>query len=173
MGSKRDVSSWRRIFPPMLELLDRIKSRIIESPWEFLGEPCWLWLGYTNEDGYGVMRYRGSVKSVHRWVYLTVVGAISKGLELDHLCEIRGCCNPRHLEAVPHKVNVGRGRLGQVTRARQLAKTHCPQGHSYAENLLIHKSGHRRCAECHRIRQREYKAKLRLEQVVKPVRAGG
>lgn len=45
----------------------------------------------------------------HRITYLFYVGPIPDGLELDHLCRVRACCNPDHLEAVTRLVNVRRG----------------------------------------------------------------
>lgn len=94
---------------------------------------CWLWLGVVNPDGYGVFKRKGFGTSAHRVFYQVLVGKIPRGLELDHLCGVRNCVNPEHLEPVKHRVNVQRGRLGVVTAARQLAKTHCPQGHEYSE----------------------------------------
>ncbi|PWG73550.1 hypothetical protein DF186_22500 [Enterococcus hirae] len=34
--------------------------------------------------------------------------------DLDHLCRNRICCNPRHLEAVPRKINTLRGKAGRL-----------------------------------------------------------
>lgn len=89
--------------------------------------PCWMWTGSLNEDGYGVY----NDKRAHRIAYQKEKGRIPRYTELDHLCRVRACVNPDHLEPVPHRVNVQRGRLGEVTRQRQLAKTHCPNGHEY------------------------------------------
>jgi len=38
-------------------------------------------------------------------------GPVPDGLELDHLCRVRSCCNPDHLEPVTHKENIRRGFL--------------------------------------------------------------
>jgi hypothetical protein len=67
--------------------------------------PCWLWLGPLNRHGYGIY----SNKRTHRIAYELLVGAVPRGLELDHLCRVRNCCNPAHLEAVTHQVNAKRG----------------------------------------------------------------
>lgn len=74
---------------------------------------CWLWTGTIRPDGYGViyiaskaLRFR---TSAHRYSYQLIKGAIPEGLELDHLCRVRKCCNPDHLEAVTHAENLRRG----------------------------------------------------------------
>lgn len=66
--------------------------------------PCWVWQGVLNEDGYGHINGRG----VHRVAYEKVNGPIPAHLEIDHLCKVRNCVNPDHLEAVPHKINTWR-----------------------------------------------------------------
>ena len=85
---------------------------------------CWVWGGPVNKDsGYGRVPYDGRTRIVHRVVYTLLVGEIPPGLALDHLCHNRDkdcvggpaclhrrCVNPKHLEAVPHRVNLGRGR---------------------------------------------------------------
>lgn len=95
---------------------------------------CWLWRGSHNKDGYP--RHAGT--RAHRTSYVLKNGRIPEGLEIDHLCGNRGCLNPDHLEAVTHRENVSRGRLGGVTRKRNISKTHCPSGHEYTkENTYV------------------------------------
>jgi len=45
----------------------------------------------------------------HRAMYEREVGPIPEGLQLDHLCRIKGCIRPDHLEPVTGKINVNRG----------------------------------------------------------------
>ena len=42
-------------------------------------------------------------------------GPVPEGLELDHLCRIRHCVNPDHVEPVTCAVNVRRGDLTKLT----------------------------------------------------------
>ena len=42
-------------------------------------------------------------------------GPIAEGLEIDHLCRVRHCVNPDHLEAVESKVNTRRGKRAKLT----------------------------------------------------------
>jgi predicted DNA-binding transcriptional regulator AlpA len=62
---------------------------------------CWEWTGNRDQFGYG--RYRG--KSAHRLVFVLMVGTIPDGLHLDHLCRVRRCVYPVHLEPVTQAEN--------------------------------------------------------------------
>ncbi len=71
---------------------------------------CWLWLASCRPNGYGqfavtVTRIRGA----HRFSYESMIGTIQDDLELDHLCRVRSCVRPTHLEPVTHLENVRRG----------------------------------------------------------------
>jgi len=70
-------------------------------------------------------------------------------VQLD-LCRVTSCVNPEHLEPVTRSVNALRGYGGSIGAAQQLAKTHCPQGHSYSkENTYSHNGGRTRtCKTC-------------------------
>ena len=68
---------------------------------------------------------------------------------------------PAHIEAVPHRDNCNRG---TGASARNLVKTHCPQGHLYDEANTYHypDGSGRKCRACHREEQARYKAAKRL-----------
>lgn len=102
---------------------------------------CWIFTGATTSKGYGSIGRAGRVVSTHRFAYELLVGPISAGMQLDHLCRVRACCNPAHLEPVTAGEN--------VRRAPRFAVTHCPQGHPYAgPNLKITSRGSRNCRAC-------------------------
>lgn len=69
---------------------------------------CWLWNAGKNSWGYGYFKVDGKTKIIHRLVYELLKGSISDGLQIDHLCKIRNCVNPNHLEPVTPKENVRR-----------------------------------------------------------------
>ncbi|MFI7678537.1 HNH endonuclease signature motif containing protein [Actinophytocola sp. NPDC049390] len=104
---------------------------------------CWLWTGGLDPAGYA--RFRddtGRKVYVHRWAYEHYVGPVPEGLVLDHLCRIRHCSNPAHLEAVTQDENMRRG--------AHATKTHCKHGHPMSE-VLQYKDGPRRvCRTCKR-----------------------
>ena len=52
----------------------------------------------------------GGSRYAHRYFYTLIMGPIPEGLDLDHLCKIRCCVNPNHLEPVAaYVVNIRRG----------------------------------------------------------------
>ena len=57
---------------------------------------CWLWLGYT-VDGYGDASWHRKKLKAHRLAYELSVGEIPDGQCVLHRCDVRRCCNPRHL----------------------------------------------------------------------------
>lgn len=117
-------------------------------------DSCWLWIGRVNPDGYGRFSLRARRYAMaHRWAYEFCVGPIPAGLTLDHLCRVRHCVNPGHLEPVTRSENVLRG-IG--TPAQNARKTHCLRGHLFdAANTYISRKGHRRCRTCDCISHRQ------------------
>lgn len=113
---------------------------------------CWLWIGKWQHQGYGIACLPNRASQVaHRWVYRMLVGEVPAGLDLDHLCRVRCCVNPAHIEPVSHRENILRG---DTFGARNVTLTHCPSGHEYAgDNLLLCADGARKCRACHRERE--------------------
>ena len=80
---------------------------------------CWIWTKSPDAQGYGV-RWLPELKKhvkAHRWYYEQNIGPIPPRHEIDHLCRVRNCVNPLHLEAVTHRENVRRGMLAKLTPA--------------------------------------------------------
>ncbi len=133
------------------------KSTRVPLPWRFMRHVemitetgCWIWMGHLNGGGYGTFRF-GRTNLAHRAAYEIFRGPIPAGLEPDHLCRVRCCVNPRHLELVTHLVNIRRGIGGRTSAARERAKTHCPRGHKYnAENTFVTQGG-RKCRACRKL----------------------
>ncbi len=108
---------------------------------------CWLWSKSLDRYGYGEIKISGRRHLAHRFTYELLVGPIPRGMVLDHLCRIRRCVNPDHLEPVTNRENLLRG---EGFAAKNTAKSHCPQGHPYDEtNTIIRPCGSRRCRACH------------------------
>src|SRR5690606_14651905 len=107
---------------------------------------CWVWSGARHGEGYGSFYWQGSMRLAHRVAYTALVGPIPSGLELDHLCRNRLCCNPAHLEPVTRGENMRRSPLcGQAKRN----KTHCLKNHPLSgDNLYVAPNGQRQCITC-------------------------
>lgn len=107
------ASHWKQQFrgEPVRELTgiaipfeERLWARIDKSGPEFanLGN-CWLWTGYVNPDGYGKLRADGLMQSAHRYVFQMFNGQLDDGVEVDHVCFVTNCVNPKHLRRANRK----------------------------------------------------------------------
>ena len=138
---------------------DRFLSRLDHS----LGIlDCWIWGGAITKSGYGHMWAEGREIGAHRVAYSLVVGPIPDGLTIDHLCRVRSCVNPFHLEPVSSSENTRRGDVGKYIAAR----THCRLGHPYSPINTGGKSRLKRhCLECKRASGRATAARRRAKMV--------
>jgi len=112
---------------------------------------CRLWTA-TIRNGYGIFWNGKRLVQAHRWAYEHYIGPIPAGLQIDHLCRVRRCVNPKHLEAVTQRENILRGTGATAANAR---KTVCKRGHAFApaNTMLVNRKGktERRCKECNRM----------------------
>lgn len=118
---------------------------------------CWMWTGALDKGGYG----RRGRTSAHRWSYEHHVGPIPDGLEIDHLCRVRACVNPLHLEPVTKQENIARAVPFRTPRRKREA---CANGHAYdATTTYVRPSGKRQrsCKKCAAAYMREYMRKRR------------
>jgi hypothetical protein len=121
------------------------------------GDGCWTWTRETDHDGYGRVRYEGIKRMAHRVAYAALGGSVPDDLQLDHLCRVRNCVNPAHLEPVTNRTNTLRGNGPTAVNS---VKTHCPQGHPYDRvNTHFRPCGRRRCRACERVRNAQYRAR--------------
>jgi hypothetical protein len=96
--------------PPMViprPVFERVMARVRVDE-----SGCWIFTGALSTSGYGRVG-RGAraegLAQTHRVTYEHLVGPIPEGLDIDHLCRVRACCNPAHLEPVTRRENCLRG----------------------------------------------------------------
>jgi len=116
---------------------------------------CWLAGFGVHTHGYASATRHKRSYSAHRVVYVYLRGEIPEGLQLDHLCRVKHCVNPDHLEPVTAQVNVLRSDNAGAKAAR---RTRCPCGLPYS---IARASGYRICKSCIARRKREREALAR------------
>jgi hypothetical protein len=111
---------------------------------------CLLWQGYVTWNGYGQANIGGQTLYVHRAAWVAANERDPGPLQIDHLCRMRACFNPEHLEAVTAALNVQR--------------THgdtCRRGHPRDEANTYMNKGNRYCRPCAAIRSRNRSPRVR------------
>jgi hypothetical protein len=129
-----------------------VEARVtVEQRSEYVDTPCWIFPhAISKKTGYTRFKVDGVRDYAHRQAYRLWHGPIPPTYEVDHLCFVRNCVNPAHLDACTHAENTGR------MAKRRRTTTHCPAGHLREGNINVY--GH--CKICHRDRERaRYHAK--------------
>lgn len=139
-------------------LMERILAHVsVEDRGYF--SPCWVWTGNLTTEGYGSIRVGSRtdgtrrMRHAHRVAYEAKYGDFPSNMDPDHLCRVRACCNPEHIQPVSHSENVRRGSSPAALKRRFASMTSCKRGHEYtAENTYLYVSQrgytHRRCRAC-------------------------
>lgn len=150
----------RREGKPLIPLRNRsekgvpptIRYQEATCPNHDLVGPCHITMHRNRKDGYRDVydASSGKIVLVHRYVWEKTKGPIPPGLEIDHQCRVRACCNVDHLRVVTKKVNTTEN--SNSVGAKNKVKTHCPKGHEFTpENTKIaKKNGARACRQCHK-----------------------
>lgn len=106
---------------------------------------CWLWMA-RRLRGYGKFDLGNTTAMAHRVAYELSVGPIPDGLQLDHLCRVRHCVNPAHLEPVTQRENILRS---EAPCAVVMRTNKCKHGHEFTdENTYVTPAGKRQCRVC-------------------------
>ena len=114
---------------------------------------CILWTGALNSRGYPCFAIDGVSQLAHRVAYEAAHGPIPEGMTIDHLCRVRHCVNPDHLEAVTGAEN---------TRRAASSADYCVHGHP----LYLRSNGKRGCRTCEATARR-------IEYGTRSIGAGG
>lgn len=149
------------------DLPERLRVKII------VDNGCWIWTGAKNGGGYGCVSWEGRVAAAHRVVRhllaedVEVFPGCGTRLVLDHLCRVRACVNPAHIEPTTQAENVRRGANGFELTGKCRNGLHDVTGEAA---FVTRRDGRRRCRECIRAHQREckraWRARRKAEAVV-------
>jgi hypothetical protein len=114
----------------------------------FKTDTCWLWCGALGREGYGLFSNKKQHLRAHRIAYSLIKGPIAPGMVIDHLCRVRNCVNPDHLDQTDNVSN--------SSRQIRLLRSTCRYGHPYTkETTGYKKSGARVCKVCAMIMRRK------------------
>ena len=71
---------------------------------------CWIWIGNIDSDGYGRLKDNQTDRwrAAHRIAWELLRGPIPPNLTIDHLCFVKCCVNPDHLEPCTSEENTRR-----------------------------------------------------------------
>lgn len=94
-----------RVSPKSLTDEERFWSKVN------ITDSCWLWTGAPNGSGYGTFKAAGANPIMaHRYSYELAGNKLTPGMTIDHLCRVRLCVRPDHLEEVTYDENLRRAR---------------------------------------------------------------
>lgn len=145
-------------------LIYRILARVA-----VMEDGCWLFTGKTNH-GYGRASSGKVEYAVHRVAYEHFVGAIPKGMTIDHICHDpdvctlgpecphRRCVNPDHLSVATLGDNVRRSSGLTAVLSRE---NRCINGHTFTPENTYTANGQRQCRTCSRARLRRWREEHR------------
>lgn len=121
-------------------------------------DECWEWIGHKR-GGYGNIWMKGVMVNAHRCAWKFAGNELPEWPRvIDHICQNKGCVNPKHLREIhqyDNSVTFAPGPWGENKR-----KTECKYGHPFTpENThWFYASGWSRypsrlCLTCYRARQ--------------------
>lgn len=109
---------------------------------------CLLWTAGKAGKGYGYFWHEGRMKRAHKVLWEHENGPVPDGFDLDHLCRVRHCVNPDHLEPVTRSENNKRGSSTRLVNK-------CRRGHVILNDsdFYYDKKGRRECRMCRKLRR--------------------
>ena len=104
---------------------------------------CWIYQTKPNISGYCTSSIDSKSMGAHRASYILFKGDIPEGLVVDHLCNVKRCVNPDHLEAKTQAENLKR----VPNWGRNHGRNHTNFCEKCSTKLTYH-DGQKRCMRC-------------------------
>lgn len=96
-------SEWQRQYRAGVRKQVRVPAPIRDA------NGCLIWQGYIDGNGYGRLTADGRATYAHIEAFKTAGGLVDEINDtVDHLCEIKHCVEPSHLESCPRGENTQR-----------------------------------------------------------------
>ena len=148
-----------KCFTDSLKLtIDGILGRLETSP----RSECRIWTGHRI-GFYGSVRWQGRNQMVHRVIWEHFRGPIPEGLQIDHTCGVKLCCNVNHLRIVTARENSLAATSNNMA-ARNHRRVKCPLcGGPYSARA----NGVRFCKPCHHRNQMAYQRRMRAAKRIR------
>jgi hypothetical protein len=127
-------------------------------------DTCWLWRG-SLRDGYGIFYTGVAHVRAHRWLYFQLKPNTDPNFVIDHICCVKDCVNPAHLQAVT---------IAENTKLAALRRRAVPQVcHTCHVEFFVKKYGELKyCEICTAARHRAYR-RVRAAKLLQQRKAAG
>lgn len=97
---------------------------------------CLVWVGPTDEEGYGRISVDGKWYKAHRYAWEQENGPIAPGMKIDHKCWNHPCVNIKHLRQATNAQNVSNASGPRKTNLSTGVRNVYPKGKKFRVQIV-------------------------------------